>query len=46
MDIISVQNTGLNQFDRSIAEEFWSHCQPDPVRGVRLYQYINTIIEA
>lgn len=46
MDAISSQNAGMPQFDPSIAQELWSHCQADPTRGIKLHDYINTIIEA
>jgi hypothetical protein len=46
MDTISSRNVGIAEFDRSIAEELWTHCQRDPVRGVLLRDYITTIIEA
>lgn len=29
MDTISSQNAGFSEFDRSIAEELWGHCQVD-----------------
>jgi hypothetical protein len=46
MDTISSRNTGSSEFDRSIAEELWTHCNIDPMRGVKLQDYINTIVEA
>lgn len=46
LDAVSSQNAGFANFDRGIAEELWTHCSPDSVRGVKLDSFINTILEA
>lgn len=43
LDAIANQNAGFTHFDRTIAEELWTHCNPDPIRGVRLANFVDSI---
>lgn len=46
LDTLAQQNTSHSQFDKAIADELWNHCVVDANRGVRLDDFVNTIVEA
>jgi hypothetical protein len=46
MDAICSRNANFAEFDRSIGDEMWSHCQMAPNGSVRVRDYANAIVEA